>query len=77
MEQLTEHQRKILKNLIFDGDVPDEIIKETGSISQEQLRELVVLSQQLKRAKKCNVSVVCCTIYNRTACNWKFAGTIR
>ena len=32
MEQLTEHQRKILKNLIFDGDVPDEIIKENGSI---------------------------------------------
>ena len=51
MEQLTEHQRKILKNLIFDGDVPDEIIKETGSISQEQLRELVAESAIETREK--------------------------
>ena len=74
MEQLTECQRKILKNLIFDGDIPDEIIKETYHRSNYVSW---LLSQQLKRAKKCNVSVVCCTIYNRTACNWKFAGTIR
>ena len=51
MEQLTECQRKILKNLIFDGDIPDEIIKETGSISQEQLRELVAESAIETREK--------------------------
>ena len=51
MEQLTECQLKILKNLIFDGDIPDEIIKETGSISQEQLRELVAESAIETREK--------------------------